>query len=105
MVKIIMNRQLLLSLLMFSASCQPDEVLIIRAKRNTQAVSTPFQPDAKVAEESKDCPPCEGNTYCNRRTGKCEAQAVSPVKRDYSLSNKPISVTAFYWQDKGGKDR
>lgn len=88
---------------LLSISCQPDEIFIVRQKK--ASVSQSVQSPSLMAEETKDCPPCEGNTYCNRKTGKCEAQAVSPVKRDFSLSNKPISVTAFYWQDKGGKDR
>ena len=49
MVKIIMNRQLLLSLLMFSASCQPDEVLIIRPTEANVALA--LQPTIASKEE------------------------------------------------------
>ncbi len=87
---------------MLLAACQPDEIFIIRQKKNQ--ITQSQQPPSLVAEESKDCPRCEGNTYCNRKTGKCEAQAVSPVKRNETLADKPISVSAFYWQDKGGID-
>lgn len=79
-------------------SCQPDEVYVIRPKKQVQTVNT--LPPTTIAEENKDCPRCEGNTYCNRKTGKCEGQAVSPVKRDQGI-DKPVSSTAFYWQDKG----
>ena len=87
---------------LLSISCQPDEIFIIRQKK--APVSQSIQAPSLMAEESKDCPRCEGNTYCNRKTGKCEAQAVSPVKRNEAIANKPISVTAFYWQDKGGPE-
>ncbi len=89
-------------LFILAASCQPDEIIVIKSGRNT--LQHQNNQSTIVADESKDCPTCEGNTYCNRKTGKCEAQAVSPVKRNETLADKPISVSAFYWEDKGGID-
>jgi len=85
-----------------AVSCQPDEIIVIKSGRNI--LQHQNNQSTIVADESKDCPPCEGNTYCNRKTGKCEAQAVSPVKRNETIANKPVSATAYYWQDKGGVD-
>lgn len=89
-------------LFILAASCQPDEIIVIKSGRNT--LQHQNNQSTIVADESKDCPTCEGNTYCNRKTGKCEAQAVSPVKRNETLANKPVSATVYYWQDKGGVD-
>lgn len=89
-------------LFILAASCQPDEIIVIKSGRNT--LQHQNNQSTIVADESKDCPTCEGNTYCNRKTGKCEAQAVSPVKRNETIANKPVSATVYYWQDKGGVD-
>ncbi len=89
-------------LFILAASCQPDEIIVIKSGRNT--LQHQNNQSTIVADESKDCPTCEGNTYCNRKTGKCEAQAVSPAKRNETPANKPVSATVYYWQDKGGVD-
>lgn len=87
---------------MLAVSCQPDEIIVIKSGRNIHQHQN--NQSTIVADESKDCPKCEGDTYCNRKTGKCEGLATSPAKRNETITNKPISVTAYYWQDKGGVD-
>ena len=94
------------------AACQPDEVIIVRGR--PQIVVKDQGKTYEVSDQGKDCPPCQGNTYCNRATGKCEGVAIEKkdlkeIKKgsrdDYNLNGKPISVDRLVWMDKGGPDR
>lgn len=109
-----MNKLLPLLFLLF-ISCQSDELVIIKANK-AQITKVPDQGKLyEVSDEGKDCPPCPGNSYCNRKTGKCEGVAVDkdekkeviqkkgPLK-EYNLQGKPLSGDRFVWMDHGGPE-
>lgn len=92
-------------------SCQPDELVIIKGSK-VQVITK--EQTYEVSDEDKPCPPCPGNTYCNRKTGKCEGAAIDKIKpvevkknprEDYNLNGKPISVDRLVWMDHGGPVR